>query len=69
MTAAVHLTIAPVQGLDVVERIAALPRVKDNTGSPYFQAGKALGDKRADVAQRAFNKPFNKIRIEECSLL
>lgn len=27
------------------------------------------GDKRADVAQRAFNKPFNKIRIEECGLL
>ena len=124
------------QGMDVVQAIAALPRVKDNTNSPFFQAGKAAGgwvggqacaggivcagpaaalpepgallpflwtpqgvhthkpqppsgpqwpplaptpppqpprlqsaaagDKRADVAQRAFNKPFAKIRVDEC---
>lgn len=29
--------------MDVVQAIAALPRVKDNTGSPFFQAGKASG--------------------------
>ncbi len=27
------------------------------------------GDKRADVAQRAFNKPFAKITVNECGLL
>lgn len=31
------------QGMDVVQAIAALPRVKDNTNSPFFQAGKASG--------------------------
>jgi hypothetical protein len=29
-------------------------------------AAAAAGDKRADVAQRAFNKPFAKIRVDEC---
>lgn len=125
------------QGMEVVAAIAALPRVKDNTGSPFFQAGKAsgegshtpggsvgqgpnvagtgmlleavfacsalvsdvavgcwwyprphvhlsayphttlrlasaivdAGDKRADVAQRAFNKPFAKIVINECGFV
>jgi len=31
--------------------------------------GPAAGDKRADVAQRAFNKPFNKIVVNECGIL
>jgi peptidyl-prolyl cis-trans isomerase B (cyclophilin B) len=35
------------QGMDVVQAIAALPRVKDNTNSPFFQAGKAAGGRRA----------------------
>lgn len=29
----------------------------------------AAGDKRANVAERAFNKPFNKIVVEECGFL
>lgn len=29
--------------MDVVQAIADLPRVKDNTASPFFQAGKAAG--------------------------
>lgn len=33
----------PCQGMDVVEALAALPRVKDNTSSPFFQAGKLSG--------------------------
>ncbi|PSC75061.1 peptidyl-prolyl cis-trans cyclophilin-type [Micractinium conductrix] len=57
-----HLVVGRVvEGMDVVAAIAALPRVKDNTSSPFFQAGKLSGDKRADVAQRAFNKPYSKI--------
>jgi len=33
------------------------------------RAGKALGDKRANVGERAFGKPFNKIVIAECGPL
>jgi peptidyl-prolyl cis-trans isomerase B (cyclophilin B) len=58
-----------VEGQDVVEAIAALPRVKDNSSSPFFKAGKAGGDGRARVAERAFNKAYAKIVIMECGLL
>ena len=58
-----------ISGQDVVDRLALLPRVKNNSGSPFFQAGKAAGDKRAKVAERAFGKPFSKIVIEDCGLL
>ena len=58
-----------VEGMDVVERIAALPRAADNGGSPYFMAGKALGDKRALVAEKAFGKPYSRVIIEDCGLL
>ncbi|KAI7843260.1 hypothetical protein COHA_003094 [Chlorella ohadii] len=65
-----HLVVGRVvEGMDVVAALAALPRVKDNTSSPFFQAGKLSGDKRADVAQRAFNKPFARIVVSECGLL
>ncbi|EFN59900.1 hypothetical protein CHLNCDRAFT_132922 [Chlorella variabilis] len=65
-----HLVVGRVvQGMDVVRAVAALPRVKDNTNSPFFQYGKATGDKRADVAQRAFKKAFNKIVVDECGYL
>ena len=57
------------EGQDVVDAIAALPRVKDNSGSPFFKAGKAGGDGRARVAERAFGKSFAKIVIMECGLL
>jgi peptidyl-prolyl cis-trans isomerase B (cyclophilin B) len=58
-----------VEGQAVVDKLVALPRVKDNSSSPFFQAGKKSGDGRARVAERAFNKPFNKIVIDECGLL
>lgn len=58
-----------ISGQDIVDRLALLPRVKNNSGSPFFQAGKAAGDKRAKVAERAFGKPFAKIVIEDCGLL
>jgi hypothetical protein len=37
------LTECWLQGMDVVCAIAALPRVKDNSESPFFKAGKASG--------------------------
>ena len=39
-----------VEGQGVVDALAALPRVKDNSASPFFKAGKASGDGRARVA-------------------
>jgi len=58
-----------VEGQELVDALAALPRVKSNKDSPFFKAGQAAGDKRADVAKRAFGKPFDKIIIEECGVL
>lgn len=52
-----------VAGQDVVEAIGKLPVVKDNSDSPFFKAGKVLGDRRADVAERGFNRPFNRIVV------
>lgn len=57
----------------------ALPSQVQRRAGPVFRtptvswpaapdAGLA-GDKRADVAQRAFNKPFAKITVNECGLL
>ena len=39
-----------IEGLDIVDALASLPRVKDNSSSPFFKAGKASGDGRARVA-------------------
>ena len=52
-----------VDGLEVVEAIGKLPVVKDNSDSPFFKAGKVLGDRRADVAERSFNRPFNRVVV------
>ncbi len=30
---------------------------------PYLQVGKAIGDKRAIIAERGYNRPFQKIFI------
>ena len=58
-----------VQGEDIVQRISQLPKNKPNTSSPYFQAGKAIGDKRANVAERAFNRPLAKAVIVSAGIL
>lgn len=51
-----------VDGMDVVEKIAGVSAVKDNAGSPYFRVAKLIGDKRAVVAERGFNRPYVKVR-------
>lgn len=58
-----------VEGQDVVKALSGLRRVTDNSDSLFFKAGKAAGDRRANVAERAFGKPFSKIVIDECGLL
>ncbi|CAL4964734.1 unnamed protein product [Urochloa decumbens] len=56
-------------GMDVVEKIAAVPTVRDNGGSPYFRVAKLIGDKRAVVAERGFNRPYTKIVVTNCGVL
>ncbi|CAD6239297.1 unnamed protein product [Miscanthus lutarioriparius] len=55
-------------GMDVVAKIAAVPTVRDNTGSPYFRVAKLIGDKRAVVAERGFNRPYTKILVTNCGV-
>lgn len=58
-----------VSGLDVVEKLQGLPRVKNNTNSPFFQAGKTFKDRRANVAELSFDRPFSKVIIKNCGLV
>lgn len=58
-----------VAGMDVVGRIAAVATVKDNAGSLYFKVAKLIGDKRAVVAERGFNRPYTKILVTNCGIL
>eukprot|EP00889_Picochlorum_renovo_P006058 jgi/Picre1/33088/NNA_008414.t1 len=55
-----------VGGMDIVEELRNLPRVKNNTSSPFFQAGKKSGDKRANVAEMSFDRPFAKVIVKNC---
>lgn len=55
--------------MDVVDRIGNVKAVQDNTKSAYFQVAKLIGDKRATVAERGFNRPFSKIIITKCGEL
>lgn len=57
------------EGQEVAEYIAALPTVKDNSGSPFFVVAKNIGDKRAIVAEQAFGKPFAKVTVAKCGEL
>ena len=58
-----------VQGMDVLNAIAALPTVKDNSASPFFAVAKTIGDKRATVAEQAFGKPFAKVTVAKCGVV
>lgn len=58
-----------VEGMDVVEKISKVKTVQENTGSPYFRVAKLIGDKRAVVAERGFNRPYSKVIITNCGLI
>ncbi|XP_004235731.1 peptidyl-prolyl cis-trans isomerase CYP26-2, chloroplastic [Solanum lycopersicum] len=57
------------EGMDVVEKLGQVKTVKENTTSPYFRAAKLIGDKRAVVAERGFNRPYSKVKITNCGLM
>ncbi|PNH03852.1 Peptidyl-prolyl cis-trans isomerase H, partial [Tetrabaena socialis] len=58
-----------VEGNELLGRIAALPVNKPRNDNPYFVAGKAMGDKRAVTAERAFYRPFLKVVVSKSGLL
>ena len=57
------------EGQEVVDALAALPTVKDNSASPFFAVAKTIGDKRATVAEQAFGKPFAKVTVSKCGVV
>ena len=57
------------QGQDILDQIASLPTVKDNSASPFFAVAKQIGDKRATVAEQAFGKPFAKVTVLKCGVV
>ncbi|KAF7838598.1 peptidyl-prolyl cis-trans isomerase CYP26-2, chloroplastic [Senna tora] len=56
-------------GMEVVQRIGQVKTVQENTGSPYFRVAKLIGDKRAVVAERGFNRPYSKVLVTNCGVL
>ncbi|KAK4252591.1 hypothetical protein QN277_014570 [Acacia crassicarpa] len=57
------------EGMEVVKRIAQVKTVQENTASPYFRVAKLIGDKRAVVAERGFNRPYSKVLVTNCGVL
>ncbi|KAA8541157.1 hypothetical protein F0562_025097 [Nyssa sinensis] len=57
------------EGMEVVEKIGQVKTVQENTSSPYFRVAKLIGDKRAVVAERGFNRPYSKVVVTNCGLL
>ncbi|KAL9231540.1 hypothetical protein vseg_006759 [Gypsophila vaccaria] len=58
-----------IEGMDVVEKISQVKTVQENTSSPYFRVAKLIGDKRAVVAERGFNRPYSKVTVMNCGLV
>lgn len=52
-----------------MRKIATLPVNKDNSESGFFKVGKLIGDRRAIVAERGFNRPFAKVMVASCGEL
>ncbi|KAL6994944.1 peptidylprolyl isomerase [Sarracenia purpurea var. burkii] len=57
------------EGMEVVQRIGQVKTVQENSTSPYFRVAKLIGDKRAVVAERGFNRPYSKVVVSNCGLL
>ncbi|CAL0330551.1 unnamed protein product [Lupinus luteus] len=58
-----------VAGMEVVQRISQVKTVQENTSSPYFRVAKLIGDKRAVVAERGFNRPYSKVIVTNCGVM
>ena len=57
-----------IAGMDVVEALRQLPKVKNNQNSAFFKAGKMAKDRRADVAELGFDRPFSTALVFDCGI-
>nr|ACJ83585.1 unknown [Medicago truncatula]AFK49513.1 unknown [Medicago truncatula] len=55
--------------MEFVQKISQVKTVQENTSSPYFRVAKLIGDKRAVVAERGFNRPYSKVVITNCGVI
>ncbi|WIA33093.1 hypothetical protein OEZ86_006247 [Tetradesmus obliquus] len=61
-----------VGGFDVVQAVGSLPYARPRDSyydKPFFEAGKALGDKRATVAEKRFNRPLKRVMVADAGVL
>jgi hypothetical protein len=61
-----------VGGWDVVQSVSSLPfaRPRDSYyDKPFFEAGKMMGDKRATVAEKRFNRPLKRVLVADAGVL
>jgi peptidyl-prolyl cis-trans isomerase B (cyclophilin B) len=53
----------------LLESLSRLPAAQPTSGSPYFKLAKTLGDRRADVAERFYLRPFQRVVITASGVL
>lgn len=58
-----------VGGSDLAARLSDLKAAAPTSDSPYFKLAKKLGDRRADVAEKYFLRPFSKVVITASGML
>ena len=51
------------EGQELVNSISRLRAAAPTTDSPFFKIAKAAGDRRADVAEKFFGRPFQRVVI------
>ena len=67
---ATNLPIGVVEGgAELLDRLSRLPAAQPTSSSPYFRLAKTLGDRRADVAEKYFLRPFQKVVITASGVL
>ena len=58
-----------VEGADLAARLSELKAAQPTADSPYFKLAKKLGDRRADVAEKYFLRPFQKVIVTASGVL
>jgi len=58
-----------VGGNELAKRLSDLKAAQPTADSPYFKLAKKLGDRRADVAEKYFLRPFSKVVITGSGVL
>jgi len=68
--AATNLAVGEVvEGFDLAARLSGLKAAQPTADSPYFKLAKKIGDRRADVAEKYFLRPFQKVVVTASGVL